>query len=77
MEDLAEGVFRGILRFIKSVIIEGICEGVCYWVGRLFLQVVTMGNYPRGKQTINHQGRITVVGILVCIAIVATVSTYL
>lgn len=72
--DIVEGMFRGVLKLIGAVAAEGICERGFFWVGRLFLLIITMGQYPNTNQIKQHQGRIMVVGVLVCVALVITVG---
>lgn len=71
MEEVAEGFVRGLFRILKTIVIEGFCETLCFWLGRIFLLAVTFGRYPKGEQIKAHEGRITFVGFLVIVAIVA------
>ncbi|MDP5030400.1 MAG: hypothetical protein NWQ54_11230 [Paraglaciecola sp.] len=76
MEELGEGLVRVILRVLRTILIEGICESLCYWLGRWFLLILTLGRYPQYKQLEKHQGRITLVGIIVLITLVLVISVY-
>ncbi|ACA85577.1 hypothetical protein Swoo_1285 [Shewanella woodyi ATCC 51908] len=76
VEELAEGAIKTILRLIRFILIEAICEFLIYWVGRIFLLVVTLGNYPRGKQAEEHEGRIICTGIVVIILSIVLISIY-
>ena len=76
MEELAEGVVKGILRFIRYVLIEGICEFLLFCIGRLFLLLITLGRYPRGAKAQEHEGYIICVGMLVVITSVILISLY-
>jgi hypothetical protein len=76
MEEIGEGALRVILRFIRTVLIEGICESLLYWIGRLFLLLLTLGRYPRAEQTEEHEGRIMFVGFLVVVALVIIISLF-
>ena len=76
VEELAEGAVKTILRLIRFILIETICEFVIYWVGRIFLLTITLGNYPRGKQTEEHEGRIICTGIAVIILSIVLISIY-
>ena len=76
VEELAEGAIKPILRLIRFILIEAICEFLIYWVGRLFLLVMTLGNYPRGKQVEEHEGRIICTGFIVIILSVILISMY-
>ncbi|WP_440876763.1 hypothetical protein [Thalassotalea sp. PLHSN55] len=74
MEELAEGLLKTILRFIRWFLLEAICERFLYWLGRLFLLAVTFGAYPNAQQQRAHQGRIIFTGLLVAIVIVVLIS---
>ena len=76
VEELAEGAIKTILRFIRFILIEAICEFLIYWVGRIFLLAVTLGNYPRGMQAEEHEGRIIFTGIVVIILSIVLISLY-
>ena len=74
MEELAEGAIKTILRIIRFVLVEAICEFVIYWVGRIFLLIITLGNYPRGRQVEAHEGRIICTGFAVIILSIILIS---
>jgi len=76
-EELAEGILKTFLRIIRFVLIEAICEFLLYWIGRIFLWVVTLGNYPQGRQTEEHEGRIMLTGGVVIILSLVLISIYL
>ncbi|AXT32620.1 hypothetical protein D1819_07010 [Pseudoalteromonas tunicata] len=76
VEELAEGAFKAILRFIRFILLEAICEFLIYWVGRIFLNIVTLGNYPRGRQVEDHEGRIICTGFAVIILTIVLISLY-
>ena len=76
MEEIAEGAFKGILRFIRYILIEGICEFLLFWMGRIFLLLITLGRYPRGTKAEEHEGYIVCVGIAVVITAVILISLY-
>jgi phage baseplate assembly protein W len=76
VEELAEVTIKPILRAIRFILIEAICEFLIYWVGRIFLLVVTLGNYPRGRQVEEHEGRIIFTGIVVIILSIFLISIY-
>ena len=76
MEELAEGAIKPIFRLIRFIFIEAICEFLIYWVGRIFLLVVTLGKYPRGRQVEEHEGRIICTGIVVIILSIVLISMY-
>ncbi len=77
MEELAEGALKTILRFIRFILIEAVCEFLIYWIGRIFLLVVTLGNYPRGRQVKEHEGRIICTGVMLIILAITLISIYL
>lgn len=76
MEELVEGVFKGIFKLIRVILVEGICELLLYWVGRTFLLAITLGKYPRGQQTEDHEVFIICTGLVVTIGIVVLISSY-
>ncbi|MGB2741328.1 MAG: hypothetical protein WBC60_12340 [Cognaticolwellia sp.] len=76
MEELAEGAIKPILRLIRFIFIEALCEFLIYWVGRTFLLIVTLGNYPRGQQVEEHEGRIIFTGLLVIMLSIFMISIY-
>ncbi len=77
MEELAEGIIKTILRILRFILIDAICEFVIYWIGRIFLIVVALGNYPQGRQIEKHEGRIICTGFLVIILSIVLISIYL
>jgi hypothetical protein len=76
MEEIAEGVIKLVYRFMRFFLLDVICEFIIYWIGRIFLLVVTLGNYPRGRQVDEHEGRIICTGFVVIILSVVLISQY-
>lgn len=76
MEELGEGLIKAVLRFIRLVLIETLCEFVIYWVGRIFLLLVTFGRYPRGKLAQEHEGRIICTGLAVTFTSIILIGIY-
>ncbi|MGB1297401.1 MAG: hypothetical protein ACPG8A_03955 [Psychrobium sp.] len=75
MEELGESFFRVLIRILRTVLIEWMYEFTCYWAGRWFLQCVTLGRYPNKHQQQEHEGRISLVGLVVLLAIfIATIN---
>lgn len=74
MEELAEGGIKGLLRLIRLILIEGVCEILLYWIGRVFLLLVTFGRYPRGDKVDEHEGRIILIGFVVSVITIIIIS---
>lgn len=68
MEEVAEGVIRSVFRILKWILVEALFEVVFYWLGRIFLLIVTFGRYPRGTIANQHEGRISATGAFLFIA---------
>jgi len=52
-------------------------EVVCYWIGYVFLKVVTLGRFPDKEEIDRRKGRIKFVGLMVIILGVATIGLFL
>ncbi len=50
MEELAEGLGKGLFRFVKWIIIDAFIEFFVYGYGYLTLKVITLGKYPKSGQ---------------------------
>jgi len=50
MEDLAEGIGRGILNLIKWIVIDVFIELFIHGYGYLTLKIITLGKYPKPDQ---------------------------
>lgn len=75
MEEVGESFIRMIIRLLRIILIEWLFEFTCYWVGRWFLKCVTLGQYPNKRQQQEHEGRISLVGLVVLLAIfIATIN---
>lgn len=69
MEEIGEGIVRLIYRFFRYIIIDALMEIVCFWIGRVFLLIITLGRYPRGKKVDDHEGFISFIGLLVIVTV--------
>lgn len=76
MEELAGGVIKAILRIIHFIFVQTIYEFLFYWVGRLFLLVVTLGYYPRGRRVEEHENRIICTGFSVIMLSLILIKVY-
>lgn len=77
MEELVEGVCRAIFKMLKVLVFDFFFELFCYWIGRVFLLMVTFGHYPRGKKNQEHEGRIAFIGLIVIIfSVVLLIKNY-
>lgn len=74
MEEAAEGLIKGILRFIRFLLIELFCETLAYWVGRIFLKAATLGEYPPTPETKKDKDRTIVTGVLVTILTILIIT---
>ncbi len=86
MEDLAEGLLRGILKVIRvliSIIWEGFLEISLWYIGWPVCRMLAFGQYPRCS--INEQEReteltkfiVSIVGFFVLIAVAVLLTKYL
>ena len=65
IEELGEGLFRGLFRFIGHVIVDVITEIVLHKTDWLFLRLVTLGRYPPPDPRPYAEGFVIAVGIVV------------
>lgn len=77
MEELSEGLLKGLFRLIRFILIEAMCEFLFYWIGRLFLLMITLGRYPRGNKVEDDELFIIVVGIVFSVVSVICISYFL
>lgn len=47
IDEVTEGIFKVIGRFISRMVIDIVFEFFCFWIGRVFLKIVSFGKYPR------------------------------
>ena len=76
MEEIAEGLFRGILSILRWVVVELILHIVLFNLGRLVLLVATLGRYPRGELSEKEIGKISWLGVFVIVAIWGAIALY-
>ena len=74
MEEAAEGLVKGILRFIRFILIELFCETLAYCIGRMSLKVVTFGKYPPIPETKKDRDRVIITGVLVTILTILVIT---
>ena len=76
MEEIAEGLFQGIIGILRWVVFELIIHIVLFNLGRVVLLLVTLGRYPRGKLTEKDEGIIALLGIFVIVAVWCAIALY-
>ena len=72
MDDIAEGLFRGLLRVLKWIVIDFLIEIFLYGLGYGTLKLFTFGRYPRANQ--ENEGLCIGTGIAVVILIVVSIG---
>ncbi|WP_434359938.1 hypothetical protein NF212_06590 [Parasalinivibrio latis] len=63
IDDLVVYVLGGILRTVKYVIIDFILFSILFWYGCTILLIVTLGQYPRGQQRVEHRNILSFFGV--------------
>ena len=69
IDELGNGIIRGVLRFIGHFIIDVIIEIILHKTGWLFLRIVTFGRYPPHDPKEYNEGFAIAVGIFVWVVI--------
>ena len=77
IEEIAEGFLKGIGRFIGRMIIEIVFEVFCYWIGRVFLRIVSFGKYPKDHFGDDSDTICSIVGLGIILAIGGTVIYFI
>lgn len=68
IDELAEGLFRVIGRFIAHLIINVLVEIIFYFIGKVVLRIITFGKYPPPPEQ-NHSAEfVQIFGFLVLAA---------
>lgn len=75
MEDVAKGLFRVVFKVFHWLLIDALVEGICYFLGRFTLLVITLGRYPRGRMVREHEGRITLFGVVLFFLLLFVIAT--
>lgn len=65
IDDVAEGVFREIGRFIALLVVDILIEVVFYVIGKVFLRIATFGRYPPSAEQKHSVEFVQIVGFLV------------
>ncbi len=76
MEEIAEGLFRGVISILRWIVFELIIHIVLFNLGRVALLLATLGRYPRGKLTEKDEGIIALLGIFVIVAVWCAIALY-
>ncbi len=68
IDEVAEGLFRIIGRFVAYFIIDVLFEIVFYLIGKVVLRVFTLGKYPPPPVQSHSTGFVQFIGILAFVA---------
>jgi hypothetical protein len=71
-----DSIVEGIVEFIKFVLWYILWGLLLFNLGRIFLLLVTLGNYPRGDNLEKDSNLISGVGMGVLLAIWSTIAIY-
>ena len=66
---LLRAVARPIVAALRFVVVHLLFNVILFNVGRVALLVVSLGRYPRGRNLIVHERRISACGILVIVLV--------
>jgi hypothetical protein len=59
---------------IGWIIEDFIYDVICYWIGHVFLKVITLGRFPNQQRAEELKERIKLVGLIVLVALLALVG---
>jgi hypothetical protein len=68
INELAEGIFRILGRFIGHLIVNFLVEIVFYLIGKVVLRIITFGKYPPPPEQSHSAEFVQMVGFLVLVA---------
>jgi hypothetical protein len=68
IDELAEGIFRILGRFIAHLIVNVLVEIVFYLIGKVALRIITFGKYPPPPEQKHSEEFVQIVGFLVLVA---------
>jgi len=74
MEEVVEGIGKGILRFIKWVIIDLFVELFLYGYGYLTLKISTLGKYPKPNK--NNENLCSTVGFIALVITIILIAVF-
>lgn len=70
LDDVAEGLFKIIGKFIVYLVIDVLLEIVLYLLGKFVLRTITLGKYPPKADKKHSHGFVQFVGFLVIVSII-------
>jgi len=70
LDDIAVGLFKIIGKFIVYLVVDVLLEIVFYFLGKVVLQIVTLGKYPPKLDKEHSHGFVQFIGFLVIVSIV-------
>lgn len=76
MEDFIETTGRGIWTFLKTAFRYLLVELFFYFVGRIFLFIVTFGRFPPAGRAKEYDGIFELTGFLVFLCAIAIFALY-
>lgn len=72
MEEVVEGLFRGVARLIKWIIIDILIQFCVYGYGYVTLKIVTVGIYP--KENRDNESLCVLSGIISVAVIIGLIA---
>jgi len=66
---LLRSVARSIVAALRFVLVHLLVNVILFNLGRVALLIVSLGRYPRGRNLIAHESRISACGVLVVILV--------
>ena len=66
---LLRAIARPILAALRFVLVHLLVNVILFNLGRLALLLVSLGRYPRGRDLVAHEGRISACGVLVIVLV--------
>jgi len=70
IDEISEGLIRGIGRFVWYALSEIFFEITCYPAGKLILRIITLGKYPPQKGSSHSESFVSFIGLLGVFAVI-------